>query len=121
MRVAPLATAGANAARTATSARLVRVQFHSFLLRVVAPSESIPQAVCRTGGGMRRSSRAPLIGVRRPTGAPRPRIARTLQPMTGPDVDPALREHVDALLTRLSRLQAARAHLAELADSVGRE
>jgi hypothetical protein len=41
--------------------------------------------------------------------------------MTGPDVDPALREHVDALLTRLSRLQAARAHLAELADSVGRE
>jgi hypothetical protein len=41
--------------------------------------------------------------------------------MTGPDVDPALREHVDALLTRLSRLQAARAHLTELADSVGRD
>jgi hypothetical protein len=41
--------------------------------------------------------------------------------MTGPSVDPALREPVDALLTRLSRLQAARSHLAELADSVGRE
>jgi hypothetical protein len=41
--------------------------------------------------------------------------------MTGPESDPALREPVDALLTRLGRLQAARAHLAELADSVGRE
>jgi hypothetical protein len=41
--------------------------------------------------------------------------------MSGPASDPALREPVDALLTRLSRLHAARAHLAELADSVGRD
>jgi hypothetical protein len=41
--------------------------------------------------------------------------------MTGPAPDPTLREPVDALLTRLSRLQAARSHLAELADSVGRD
>jgi|tagenome__1003787_1003787.scaffolds.fasta_scaffold20030992_1 hypothetical protein len=41
--------------------------------------------------------------------------------MTGPASDPALRELVDALLTRLGRLHAGRAHLAELADSVGRD
>jgi hypothetical protein len=41
--------------------------------------------------------------------------------MTGPATPPGLRDHVDALLTRLARLEAARAHLAELADSVGRD
>jgi Flp pilus assembly protein TadD len=41
--------------------------------------------------------------------------------MTGPAPNPTLREPVDALLTRLGRLHAARAHLAELADSVGRD
>jgi hypothetical protein len=32
-----------------------------------------------------------------------------------------LREHVDALRTRLRRIQASSAHLAELIDSVGRD
>jgi hypothetical protein len=41
--------------------------------------------------------------------------------MTGPAPFPTLREPVDALLTRLGRLHAARAHLAELCDSVGRD
>jgi hypothetical protein len=40
--------------------------------------------------------------------------------ISGP-VDPGLRENVNDLLTRLGRLHAASASLAELADSIGRD